>query len=76
MHPLAEDLSELKDAQIEEKIRDLSRKYWQVANPDVKYQISLFLEIYNEEIRTRREKLWRQQHEKKDRGLDNLININ
>lgn len=75
MHPLTEDLSTLKDSQLEEKVRDLSKKYWLTANPDVKHQISLFLEMYNEEIRARREHLYLQQQTKGNKDLDNLINI-
>lgn len=74
MHPLTEDLSKLKDGQLEEKIRDLNKKYWLTDNSDVKHQISLFLEMYNQELQARRARLWLQQT-KTDNGLDNLINI-
>jgi hypothetical protein len=76
MHPLVHDLSKLKDSEIESKILDLSKKYWQSPNPSVRDQISMLLDSYNEELRTRRSKLWQQQQENHDKGLDKLINVN
>ena len=76
MHPLVYDLSKLKDSEIESKILDLSKKYWQSSNPSVRDQISMLLDSYNEELRTRRSKLWQQQQENNDKGLDKLINVN
>lgn len=76
MHPLAEDFSQLKDAEIESKILDLSKKYWQTNNPNVQRQIGLFLELYNEELKSRRAKMWQQQYQNRDKGLDKLINVN
>lgn len=76
MHPLVENLSDLKDAEIENKILDLSKKYWQTHNPDLKYQISTLLDMYNQELSTRRAKMWQQQYQNRDKGLDKLININ
>ena len=76
MHPLVYDLSKLKDSEIESKILDLSKKYWQSSNPSVRDQISMLLDSYNEELRTRRSKLWQQQQENNDKGLDTLINVN
>jgi hypothetical protein len=76
MHPLADDFSKLKDSEIESKIQELSRKYWQATNPSVQHQISLFLDLYNEELKSRRAKVWEQQHQNRDKGLDKLINVN
>lgn len=76
MHPLADDFSKLKDSEIESKIQELSKKYWQATNPSVQYQISLFLELYNEELKVRRAKIWEQQYQNRDKGLDKLINVN
>ena len=56
MHPLAEDYSKLKDAEIEARISDLGKKYWQSANPGVQNQISMFLDLYREELRSRQAK--------------------
>jgi hypothetical protein len=74
MHPLAEDFSKLKDAEIESRISDLSKKYWQTPNPGVQNQISLFLDLYKEELRSRQSKMW-QQTQTKSPALDKLINV-
>lgn len=76
INPLLEDLSNLKDAEIENKIQDLSKKYWQARNPDVKMQIANFLNIYKEELTTRRAKAWEQQYQKRNKDLDDLIQVN
>jgi hypothetical protein len=76
INPLLEDLNNLKDAEIENKIQDLSKKYWMARNPDLKMQIANILNIYKEEISVRRAKAWEQQYQKRDKGLDNLIQIN
>lgn len=75
MHPLAEDFSQLKDAEIETRVSELSKKYWQSSNPSIQNQISLFLDLYNEELRSRRAKMWQQQYQNRDKGLDKLINV-
>jgi hypothetical protein len=76
MHPLVENLNELKDSELENKILELSKKYWQSGNPQVQNQISMILQMYNEELQTRRAKMWQQQYQNRDKGLDKLININ
>lgn len=76
MHPLAEDFSKLKDAEIESRIQDLNKKYWQANNPNVQHQISMFLDLYNEELRNRRARMWQQQYQNRDKDLDKLINVN
>ena len=75
MHPLAEDCSILKDAEIESKISDLSKKYWMSPNPGIQMQIQALLEVYQEELRVRRQKMWEQQYQNRDKGLDNLIKV-
>ena len=75
MHPLAEDFSQLKDAEIETRVSELSKKYWQSSNPSIQNQISMFLDLYNEELKSRRAKMWQQQYQNRDKGLDKLINV-
>lgn len=75
LHPLAEDLSKLKDTELETKIQSLSRKYWQARNPMLQQQVAMLLEGYNQELQTRRRKNWEQQRQSLDKGLDKLINI-
>lgn len=76
MHPLAEDFSQLKDAEIEERIQDLSKKYWVASNPGIQRQISIFLDMYKAELQDRRAKQWNQLYQKRNKDLDNLINVN
>ena len=76
IHPLAQDLSKLKDLEIESKIQELGRKYWQSKNPDVQQQISLFLDTYNEELKARRIKNIEQLAQNRDKDLDKLIKVN
>lgn len=75
IHPLSEDFSTLKDVEIENKINDLSKKYWLSQNPAVQRQISLFLDLYNAELRDRRAKAWQQQYQKRDKSLDELVKV-
>jgi hypothetical protein len=76
INPLIDNLSELKDNEIESKIQDLSKKYWATTNPQVQSQIVQFLEIYKEELNVRRAKAWDQQYQKRNKDLDNLIQVN
>ena len=77
-HPLA-DLSGLTDAEIENKISELGRKYFQSVNPQVQSQISTLLEMYKEESSSRRiiaAQRQRDNDENNDENsLDKLINI-
>lgn len=76
MHPLAEDFSKLKDAELETKIQTLSKKYFMSANnPAVQTQIVALLDMYKEELNIRRQKLWQEQYQKRDTDLDSLINV-
>ena len=76
MHPFAEDTSSLTISQIEDKINELSKKYFQTHNPDLQMQISMLLDYYREELQIKiaKERLAQQQQNGED-GLDNLINI-
>jgi|LakMenEpi03Aug12_release.lakeMendotaPanAssembly.Ray.scaffolds.fasta_scaffold4067954_1 hypothetical protein len=76
IHPLSTDLSKLKDSELEVKIQELSKKYWQARNPIVQSQLITFLDIYNEELKSRRMKTWEQQSQINEKGLDKLINVN
>lgn len=76
IHPLAEDVTKLKDAELEAKILSLSRKYWQSRNPMLQQQVAVLLEGYNQELQSRRAKTWEQQRQNMDKGLDKLINVN
>ena len=76
IHPLLEDLSKLKDAELEAKFQSLSKKFFMVSNPTVRVQIQNILEIYQKELAARRAANWENMYQKRDKGLDNLINVN
>ncbi len=76
INPLIDNISNLKDAEVESKIQDLSKKYWIAKNPDLRMQIANLLEIYKEELSTRRAKAWEQQYQKRNKDLDDLIKVN
>jgi hypothetical protein len=75
MHPLAGNLSEIKDGDLENKIFDLSKKYFQTPNMDVRNQISMLLETYKEELSKRRRESLEKMMSNRDKKLDNLINV-
>jgi len=75
MHPLVSDLSNLKDAELDAKIAELSNKYFMVQNPDVKNQIVMLLDSYREELGKRRQAAMSKMMNNRDKGLDKLINV-
>jgi hypothetical protein len=75
MHPLADDMSSLKDGELESKISDLTKKYFMTNNTGIKAQISTLLENYRNELSTRRSAEWKKMIENRDKGLDKLINV-
>lgn len=74
-HPLAEDYTKLKESEIEERLQDLSRKYFQAHNSSVKQQIAIFIDIYKTELQFRRLKTFENQ-QKNNKDLDKLIKVN
>lgn len=75
MHPLINDLKNLTDAELENKIIDLQRKYFMSHNPEVQHQITLVIDSYKIELEERRIAARKAQQENGDPGLDNLINV-
>ena len=73
-NPLVDNLSLLEDSEVDAKISELSRKYFQARNPDLQRQISVILEMYKQELFTRQAKAKLQQQNGEE-GLDNLINV-
>lgn len=74
-HPLEEDLSALKDSEVEEKLRDLTKKYHLAArfgNQEVLTQISTFVTIYRNELSKR---MLAKTQSNDDNDLDQLINV-
>ena len=75
MHPLLTNLKELKDAELEVKIQDLSKKYFMTANAQVQEQIVMLLDSFKEELMNRRRTEWDRASGLSEKGLDKLINI-
>lgn len=76
-NPLVDSFDQLTDTEIEQKIIELGRKYWQAGrNPQLQSQIATILDMYKQEIAARRARAYQKQNENQDdNGLDDLINI-
>lgn len=74
-NPLVDDFSLLSDNEIENKIIELGKKYWQARNPQVQSQIATILEMYKQEAYSRRAKQSQKDQQDGDNSLDNLINV-
>ena len=77
MHPLFENIDHLSDNEVEDKIIQLRKKYWQTQNLEIQQQITMLLDSYNLELEQRRakQKLSQQSQENGDNNLDNLIKV-
>jgi hypothetical protein len=74
-NPLVDSFAQLTDAQIEQKIIELGRKYWQARNPGLQMQIATILEMYKEEAKARRAQQYQKMQQDGNKGLDGLINV-
>ena len=77
-HPFEGDLSQLKDSEIEEKIVELNRKYYQayrLGKPELLTQISTFVTIYKDEMARRYAEKMQSSRKQMDGDLDQLINV-
>jgi len=79
VHPFLNDLTNLSESEIESKVIDLQKKYFQTNNIDLQTQIASVLDILKSEIQTRRAIEAQRQKEQiennGEEGLDNLINV-
>lgn len=76
MHPGIDNLKELTEIQLEEKLQKLNRYYFITENPELRQQMILVMDTYKIEIQERREAAKRKQIEEQgDNGLDDLINV-
>jgi hypothetical protein len=75
MHPLAGDLSQFKDSEIESKINDLTRKYFSTYNFELQQQISMMLNTYKSEMANRRQREYEKMMNSRNKDLDKLINV-
>jgi len=74
-NPLVDSLTDLTDSEIEDKIIELSRKYFMTHNPAVQQQINVILEMFKDESRARQAKQYKKMKGDDDSPLDNLINV-
>lgn len=75
-HPLQEDLSKFTDSEIEQRLQDITRKYFaaqRLGSRELLTQLSTFATIYREEM-TRRH--LNRNKGNLDQDLDKLINVN
>ena len=77
LNPLVDSLADFSVNELEDKIVVLQRRYFMTANPGVQAQIANFLEIYKQEVQTRRaiEYQRQQNQDNGENGLDSLINV-
>lgn len=75
-HPFTDDLSQLKENELEEKVQELTRKYFaaqRLGKPELLTQIATFVTIYKDELSKR----YRERTQAElDGDLDQLINVN
>jgi len=74
IHPLQEDLSKFTDSEIENKLQELSRKYFaaqRLGSYELLTQLSTFVTIYRQELSGR----YLKNKGQLDTDLDNLINV-
>jgi hypothetical protein len=74
-HPLSEDLNQYSIAQLEAKLSDLRKKYFQSRNAELRQQIGVFVEVYNQELKQRLAAEQVKMAKETGKDLDNLINI-
>jgi len=76
LHPLSVDLSALKDSEVEEKLQELTRKYFaaqRLGKPELLTQLSTFVTIYKQELSRR---YLEKTNSELDGDLGQLINVN
>ena len=75
LHPFSEDTKDFSVSELQEKLSDLSKKYFQTHKPQVKEQIGTFIEFYKQEILIKEQKLRQEEQKNGDLDLDNLIKV-
>jgi hypothetical protein len=77
-HPLLEDLSKIKDADLENKILDITKKYHiaiRLGQGSVAQQIIMVLDVYRAEQSKRQQLSMQSTMKKQNKDLDDLINV-
>jgi len=71
-HPIEENLNNYTTPQLENRMQDLSKKFFMTRNPEVKNQMATLIEMYRLELRSR---YAQEMAKNQDKDLDNLINV-
>ena len=77
-NPLVEDLTHLKDTELDSRMTDLNKKYsiaMRLGNGGVAMQIAVVLEQLREEIQRRQIESSKKLLQKQNKDLDDLINV-
>jgi hypothetical protein len=75
MHPLVDNLHLLKDSELENKINDLTGKYFSARNFELQRQIVMVLDTYKEEMSRRKQLEYEKMMNSRNKDLDKLINV-
>ena len=77
-HPLLNDLTQLKDADLENRISDLNKKYnmaLRSGNGSLAQQVAIILEALRDEGFRRQAEATKKLLQKQNKDLDDLINV-
>jgi hypothetical protein len=77
-NPLVEDLTHLKDTDLDSRMNDLNKKYsiaMRLGNGSVGMQIAVVLDQLREEVQRRQIEASKKLMSKQNKDLDNLINV-
>lgn len=77
-NPLVEDLTRLKDTELDSRINDLNKKYsiaMRMGNGSVGMQIAVVLEQLRDETMRRQAEATKKLMSKQNKDLDGLINV-
>ena len=78
MHPLAPDLANLTDDELQKKYNELNTRInsaYRMGNTDLIMQIQLLLQDYQMEISARQRKMMEDLQKKAGKDFDDIINI-
>jgi hypothetical protein len=77
MHPFTPDLSALSDKELDEKVQELNKKYFQAMrfSPSITGQIVLLLDSYKAEIQERALAKAKKAAEDGENDINELINV-
>lgn len=65
----------MKDAEIELKIQELTKKYFMSHNYELQHQITMVLDTYKEEMAKRQRETYEKMMNSRNKDLDKLINV-